>query len=227
MTDDSSFDSFDPEPMPSDWSTVRPSLDVQQLLQGLLAELPEQARTLVEKINRDITALQDQAQEKIAQIRERADRKIAEVEDDVENRRKALVQHAIEQLEPLQKECFQGGEFGKALATFLQILSLRCQGENILPDPGTLVAYPHVGRTYQFRVTGRDDGSVWGTDIYTSDSDLGTAAVHAGALEAGEAGIVRVRIVDMKGVPVRGSLRNGVTTMDWGPYEIGFRVAAD
>ena len=40
------------------------------------------------------------------------------------------------------------------------------------------------GTTYYFRVTGARDGSVWGTDVYTGDSSLALAAVHAGAVEA-------------------------------------------
>ncbi len=36
-------------------------------------------------------------------------------------------------------------------------------------------------------VVGRLDGRVWGSGSYTDDSDLGTAAVHAGLLKPGEA----------------------------------------
>jgi hypothetical protein len=62
------------------------------------------------------------------------------------------------------------------------------------------------------------------TDIYTADSFLATAAVHAGALEAGEEVVVRVSVVNMADVAVKGSFRNGVMTRDWGPYPIGYRV---
>ena len=37
-----------------------------------------------------------------------------------------------------------------------------------------------IGATYYFRVTGDTTGTLWGTDVYTGDSALATAAVHAG-----------------------------------------------
>jgi hypothetical protein len=150
---------------------------------------------------------------------------VVEVENKAENRRRALLQEAVEQLEPLQKQSFRAGELGKALATLVQIQTLRGQAQNILPDPGILLGFAHVGKTYHFRVTGSNQGALWGTDIYTADSRLATAAVHAGALEPGEEGVVRVSVVDMSAVPVRGSVRNQVMSMDWGPYAIGYRVA--
>src|SRR5205823_4787332 len=57
------------------------------------------------------------------------------------------------------------------------------------PDPGDLRGWEGaVGSEPLFRVTGRTDGSIYGTDVYTSDSKLATAAVHAGVLRAGETG---------------------------------------
>jgi hypothetical protein len=81
-----------------------------------------------------------------------------------------------------------------------------------------------VGKSFHFRVTGECHGPVWGTDIYTSDSHLATAAVHAGAVESGEEGVVRVSVVDMSREKVQGSFRNGVMTHDWGTYNVGYKV---
>ncbi len=62
------------------------------------------------------------------------------------------------------------------------------------PDPGTLTSYrDQVGETFTFEVTGDAAASVWGTDIYTDDSNLAAAAVHAGVLEDGETGLVHPR----------------------------------
>ena len=38
-------------------------------------------------------------------------------------------------------------------------------------------------------------GTVWGSDVYTDDSTLAAAAVHAGAVGAGETGLVKVTIL--------------------------------
>jgi hypothetical protein len=81
-----------------------------------------------------------------------------------------------------------------------------------------------IGESFFFQVTGNLHGPLWGTDNYTSDSNLGTACVHAGLLQDGELGVVKVRIV--KPIPVfRGCSRNGVNSRDWttgwpGAYQV-------
>jgi hypothetical protein len=213
------------EPNRPDSGEVGGIPEAQKVLQGLLAELPDEARDLVERIDREAAKVQEQAEEEVARIREEAESKVAAVQSRAENRRKALLQHAAEQLEPLQKESFRAGELGKALAVFVQVQALKARAMNVLPDPGDLRNYEEVGRSYCFRVTGSTHGPVWGAGTYTSDSHLATAAVHAGALEAGEEGVVRVSLVDMSRIRVQGSLSHGVMSMDWGPYPVGYRVA--
>jgi hypothetical protein len=79
------------------------------------------------------------------------------------------------------------------------------------------------GTTYYFRVTGASDGMVWGTDVYTGDSSLAAAAVHAGAVKAGETSVVRVTV--MPPLPhYQGSFRNGITSHDYGSYGTAYRV---
>jgi hypothetical protein len=74
-----------------------------------------------------------------------------------------------------------------------------------------------AGATYYFRVTGVAEGQLWGTDIYTRDSTLGAAAVHAGLLKVGETAVLRVTVV---APPEKypGSTRNGVTSTDYGTF---------
>jgi hypothetical protein len=83
------------------------------------------------------------------------------------------------------------------------------------PDPGDLRKWEGaVGQSLLFQVTGQTSGPVYGTDIYTSDSRLAAAAVHAGVLQTGETRIVRVWIVPV--LPnYRGTSRNGVVSRDW------------
>src|SRR5262245_41755174 len=52
-----------------------------------------------------------------------------------------------------------------------------------------------VGATYYFRVRGTLEGLVWGTDTYTGDSFLGTAAVHAGLVKVDQTAVVKVTVV--------------------------------
>ncbi len=89
--------------------------------------------------------------------------------------------------------------------------------------PGTLESYRgKVNQTFTFEVTGRRTGTVYGTDVYTDDSDLATAAVHAGVLKDGERGVVRVTV--LPGMPsYAGSTRNGVTSSEWPSWVGSFR----
>jgi LCCL domain len=80
-----------------------------------------------------------------------------------------------------------------------------------------------IGATYYFRVQGGIEGQLWGTDIYTGDSTLAMAAVHAGAVKAGESGIVKVTVVQPP-TDYQGSVRNGVTSNDFGRYGIAYKL---
>lgn len=91
--------------------------------------------------------------------------------------------------------------------------------------PFSLVDYgDRVGETLTFEVEGTAQGGyVWGSNPYTADSNLAAAAVHAGAVEAGKTSVISVTI--LAGAPsYAGTTSNGVTSGDWGPFELGFRV---
>jgi hypothetical protein len=93
-----------------------------------------------------------------------------------------------------------------------------------LPDPGNLTStQQQVGKRFVFKVTGAAGGSVWGTDVYTTESNLATAAVHAGVLRAGQSGLVRVKIVAPP-ASFTGSVRNGVTSQDYPTYPWAFQI---
>jgi hypothetical protein len=61
------------------------------------------------------------------------------------------------------------------------------------------------------------EGNVWGTDVYTDDSAICRAAVHAGALR-GAGGSVTLRSVPGR-QSYSGSTRNGVQSQDYGAWE--------
>jgi hypothetical protein len=96
---------------------------------------------------------------------------------------------------------------------------------NAAPDPGNLQAFAgQVGKTFWFKVTGAASGTVWGTKVYTSDSALAVAAVHAGVLKVGQTGVVRVQIVAPP-ASYQGSTHNGVTSSPYGPWPAAYRVS--
>jgi len=82
-----------------------------------------------------------------------------------------------------------------------------------------------VGTTYYFRVTGISEGQLWGTDIYSGDSTIGAAAVHAGLLKPGETELLRVTVVTPP-EKFPGTVRNGVTSTEYGRYQYAWTLSA-
>jgi len=107
------------------------------------------------------------------------------------------------------------------LTTLFSLVSLNAQ----IADPGSIASYrvAQVGQVLEFKITGKTTGgSVWGTDIYTADSNLAMAAVHAGVLQSGQTGVVKVEILPGAS-SYAGSPRSGVTSSNWGSYGMGYR----
>jgi hypothetical protein len=70
------------------------------------------------------------------------------------------------------------------------------------------------GQVLVYQVTGSTTGSVWGTDIYTDDSSIAAAAVHAGLLRPDETGTIMVTILPGRQAYL-GSNRHGVASGDY------------
>jgi hypothetical protein len=94
------------------------------------------------------------------------------------------------------------------------------------PAPATLAAFQQqYGKELVFTVTGGvpsngQQAGVWGTDVYTLDSNLGLAAVHAGVVKPGEATAVRVRVVQSPPQFAAAS-RHGVNSNAYAHYPAG------
>lgn len=68
---------------------------------------------------------------------------------------------------------------------------------------------------------GTISGRLWGTDLYTDDSSICTAAVHSGLITAATGGIVTIQIRSGASV-YTGSKRFGVTSKDYGNWAGSF-----
>jgi hypothetical protein len=94
-----------------------------------------------------------------------------------------------------------------------------------LPDPG-YINFPvqDIGRVLYYEVTGTiTGGKIYGTNVYATDSHLGMAAVHCGALKDGQRGVVRVTILrGLTNYPV--STQNGITSRGCDQWQVSFRV---
>ena len=68
---------------------------------------------------------------------------------------------------------------------------------------------------------GGSNTGVWGTDVYTDDSSIGAAAVHAGVITFAAGGTVTIRILPGRS-SYTGSTRNGVTSLDYTDWDGSF-----
>ena len=89
-------------------------------------------------------------------------------------------------------------------------------------SPAAMVTF-EIGKTYKFKCpAGNKEAAVWGTDIYTVDSSMCNAALHAGKLTS-SGGLVTIELRPGEST-YKGSLRNGIKTNDYGAYPQSFVV---
>ena len=67
---------------------------------------------------------------------------------------------------------------------------------------------------------------IWGTGIYTDDSSIGTAAVHAGLINFAAGGTVTILILPGQESYI-GLTQNGVTSLDWDAYVGSFEFVTE
>jgi hypothetical protein len=80
----------------------------------------------------------------------------------------------------------------------------------------------HIGNIYKMTITGNVGGTIWGTNIYTNDSYIPKAAVHAGVITAGQTKEVYIKIVEgLNDYPA--TTQNGVTSDAWGAWGLSYQ----
>lgn len=85
-----------------------------------------------------------------------------------------------------------------------------------------MTAKGHTGRRLTFSCPpGGSAGPVWGTDLYTDDSSVCTAAVHAGRISMSRGGSATI-VLKAGAQSYAGSTRRGVTTSGYGPWDGSF-----
>lgn len=77
--------------------------------------------------------------------------------------------------------------------------------------------------TYNCPAGGKPSVSIWGTDIYTADSSVCTAAVHAGSITPAKGGKVTIQIFDGQS-SYRGSTRKGVRSNSYPAYDSSYFI---
>lgn len=95
----------------------------------------------------------------------------------------------------------------------------------LAPSDGKLTSFRGRLGEFTFQVMGKTKGRIWGgnDNVYTDDSDIATAAVHAGAVKAGQTGNVIVRFLG--GFESYPSItRNGITSNNYGSYGGSYQI---
>ena len=93
-----------------------------------------------------------------------------------------------------------------------------------MPRSGTMERFREmIDKTFSLTLTGATNGKIWGTDIYTDDSDIATAAVHADALEPGESGTVLITVMPGQD-SYSASERKGITSQSFGSWYGSYRI---
>ncbi|MBV5261169.1 hypothetical protein FLX56_22395 [Synechococcus moorigangaii CMS01] len=89
--------------------------------------------------------------------------------------------------------------------------------------PISLEIQDQVGQTFEFSCPpGTPSQSLWGTNVYTSDSSICTAAVHAGLFSAATGGDLTLEILAGQNF-YTGSQQNEVASSDYGAWDGSFR----
>lgn len=70
------------------------------------------------------------------------------------------------------------------------------------------------------------EGSIWGTDVYTDDSTICTAAAHAGVIELEDGGEFTIFFIDGQD-EYEASEQNDIESSSWGSWDISFTFDYD
>ncbi len=174
------------------------------------ADPPADAKKVLTELDKDVKAIEAKARKELLERQEKA----------------------VKQLEGLQAGYAKAGKKDEAEAVGGAIKQLKEEnailalGASVLADPGNLAGYRGKdNEVFYFRVVGATDGQVWGSDVYTDDSHLATAAVHAGLVKSGETAIVKLTVLPGQ-ASYTGGTANGVTTDGWDQWDGSFKLEA-
>lgn len=182
-------------------------------LVGLTAEPPSTITDTAEPLPDDAQALMTAFDGEAMAIRQKAELEI--------QAKQVLV---IKALQVLQDNYTREAKLDEAIAIRDKIRQLKVSHLKPQPNPGNLTRYYNqIGDSFHFEVVGRVGGPIWGSEVYTCDSDLATAVVHAGVLKVGQKGIVKVTMVKSSDMH-QASTQNGVNSQSYGPFPASYTV---
>ena len=79
----------------------------------------------------------------------------------------------------------------------------------------------NIGREYYYKIKGSSEGTVWGDNIYTDDSNIAKAAVLEGKCQLGQEKIVGIKMIEGKSSYSSAS-RYGVSSVTYGSWPASY-----
>lgn len=167
----------------------------------------------------EIPALPAAAQKLLDQFNQAEQELRAKIEAELQPQRQRL----IDQLQAQQDQATREARLDDAIAIRARIRQLKALQPGVIKDPGNLYTYRgKAGLKLQVYLVGSIDGTVYGTGTYTDDSDLSTAAVHAGVLKVGEADVLSITLLPGQ-TAYQASTRNGITSYQYQSWEGSYK----
>ena len=167
-------------------------------------DLPAEARELIAARDAEVAAIREQA--KTAEEASRA--------------------KCLKELLALQEKYTKEAKLDEAVAIRTQVRQLQSGDLAVRLDPGTLEGFRgRDGESFVFEVVGSTDKIIHGDGIYSDDSNLASAAVHAGILKYAQRGQVKVTILPGMSAYLAAN-RNEVTSTSRNSHPGSYKVEA-
>ncbi len=131
----------------------------------------------------------------------------------------------LPELKKVQDAFCKEAKLDEAVAVRDLIRAMRDGVSSALADPGYVNNQAaDIGKVFYYQVTGVSEGQqIYGTDIFTTGSHLGMAAVHSGVLKDKQKGFVKVTILPGQAA-YTATTRHGVTSIAYGNWGVSFKV---
>ena len=79
----------------------------------------------------------------------------------------------------------------------------------------------NIGNTYYYKIKGSTEGTVWGDNIYTDDSNIAKAAVLEGKCNIGQEKIVAIKMIEGKS-SYSSSNKNEISSVSYGSWPASY-----
>jgi beta-lactamase regulating signal transducer with metallopeptidase domain len=224
-----------PEPQPAPVVPVVTAVTVAQT-RTPRQPLPDDARKLIDRFSEQQAEAHREAEEKIARQRHDLIGKLQQIQDTYT--KAGRLDEAVEVRDFIRELTRPGSVVTNSTSSFRFVRpTTYSAGEVRLSPPSTSGPVfsgsfslqslrGRIGQTMTVPVIGATEGTIWGNGVYTDDSSLAVAAVHAGIVAPGRLGFVRVTVLPGQD-HYEGATKNDVTSYPYEKWGGSYRLERD